>query len=863
MAELDTSWVVQLIIQELRNSDAEGDQRIEDAVTSVRSKYFIDNRDVLQQAATEVAEMLGRQFPASTTPIVGNRPADPWFIRTPEKDVFWPGFERSLRGRLREDAIESIDDVSLDVLNRLPAPRRPVIGSRGLVVGYVQSGKTTSFTALMASAADGGYRLFVVLAGMYNNLRRQTQGRLDRDLVEPTKDRWFQLTDAERDFGNPGNAQALIAQFDGKFLAVVKKYISRLGRLNDWLDTIPEPALRSLPILVIDDESDQASLNVSADDRSGINREIIRLLDRPKAAYVGYTASPFANILGPDAGDLRDLYPRDFIVPLPHPLGYFGPERIFGRASLGTEDEPVGGCDIVRTVSPNEEDELNVPSRREERQAYSPEMPASLRRAVTWFLLATAERRRRGQIDSNAHSTMLVHVSHYTDAHRTLIDLVNADLSSIRTEFAAGDLDSWLEEQWEEEMRRVADGPCRSEYGLAPFDALREHVRDTLSRVRVIVDNAESEDRLDYSAGDGYLDVIVIGGNTLSRGLTLEGLVSSYFVRSSRNYDTLLQMGRWFGYRIGYEDLPRIWMTDELADSFEFFALLEEEMRTYMRELAADPTSTPEDVGIKIRTHPAMSITSAMKMRAASVVRASLSSYRGEVIIYHRTGEIPQRNFEAASTLIADVIQSGVASKSKSGVHLYTGIAGARILRFFEQYVLHNRNQILTNSSVTDYIKKEMGHGALAAWSIAVLSPASERPGLGTLKLGGETFNLASRTRLPDDHPDVANIGVLRNDLADFHVDLDHSSRGSDDPPLLLLYPIGKNSQPSGENTRRLPLDADEHLIGVAVSFPYSPRHTEVEWAVPMLQAMPEEADEEDEPANLSELDTEGDSTGD
>lgn len=861
MSEVDISWLVQTLIQELRNSDATGDARLEDAIERAHEKYFTP-KELLTQAADQVAEMLQRQFPASTAPIVGREGRDPWFLRTPE-DVFWPGFEMSQRDRLPGAAVDSIDRTSLDILNRLPAPRQPLMSARGLVVGYVQSGKTTSFTALMASAADAGYRLFVVLAGMYNNLRRQTQARLDRDLVEPTKDRWFQLTDAERDFGNPGNAQALIAKFDGKFLAVVKKNISRLERLNNWLDAIPEGAQRNLPILVVDDESDQASLNVSAYDRSGINSQILRLLDRPKAAYVGYTASPFANILGPDASDLQGLYPRDFIVPLPRPSDYFGPERVFGRSSLGAEDEAVEGCDIVRTVSPDEDEELYVPTRREERQDYSPELPNSLGRAITWFLLATAERRRRGQTASNDHSTMLVHVSHYTDSHEVLRALVESELTSIRAHFSSGGLDHSLREQWEREMSTVSDGPCASKFDLADYTELRTHIGDTLAKLRVIVDNAASDDRLDYGSEDGYLDAVVIGGNTLSRGLTLEGLVSSFFIRSSRNYDTLLQMGRWFGYRIGYEDLPRIWMTSDLAESFEFFALLEEEMRTYMRELAEDPTSTPENVGIKIRTHPAMKITSAMKMRGAGVIRASLSSYRGEVIIYHRQGSIPGDNLAAASDLVSEARQTARASETRPGVNLYRAVPVSIVNRFFSDYSLHNRNQILTQRSILEYIDKETRHGSLELWNVAVISPGTTRPVLGTVNLGGETFNLAARTRLSDDQLDVANIGVLRNDLEDFWIDMSEHVRGADDPPLLLLYPIAKNSQPSERSTRRLPLNADEHLIGVAVSFPYSPRQTEVEWAVPILQEMAHETEEEDAPENLSELDTEGDSTGD
>ena len=408
------------------------------------------------------------------------------------------------------------------------------------MLGHIQSGKTTSFTSVIAKAADSGYRIFIVLSGIHNALREQTYSRLKRQLIDPTEANWIDLTH-DGDFTNPNPAAQLLAEDDKRALAVVKKNPHRLKRLLTWLEAAPEEFQRSRPVLVIDDEADQASIDVGKSRQSTINRGILEVLDRPKAAYVAYTATPFANVLiDPDAGN---LYPRHFIVDLPEPEGHFGTAQIFGRLPI-TEDENVAdldGLDIVRTVPDDEASRLRPPRKRDDQAGWEFEITPSLSSALDYFVLASAARRSRGQHD---HSSMLVHTTISVAPQLAMQGPIREYLEELGERWARSTAHEGLRALWEREQTSL---PSTSQ-GLEAvrFEDLAQHVETVLGEIDVIVDNYKSPDRLSY--GDEPRTVVAIGGNTLSRGLTLEGLVVSYFVRAASAYDTLLQMGRWFGF---------------------------------------------------------------------------------------------------------------------------------------------------------------------------------------------------------------------------------------------------------------------------------------------------------------------------
>jgi hypothetical protein len=334
--------------------------------------------------------------------------SDDWYSGPGEKDHYW----QSLKGQFEaegwlEDRVASVDHASSTVVAHTPRPDRPGWDSRGLVVGYVQSGKTTNFTAVAAKLGDVDYRLVIVLSGIHNGLRRQTQVRLDEYLKDLNPDRWVTLTEESRDFVKPPHDASAALNPNKTVLAVVKKNAAVLGKLIRWLDTPNgRKALETAAVLVIDDEADQAS--VATGRINPLIRKLLRLTKR--CTYIGYTATPFANVFVDPTQD--DLYPKSFILNLPRPEGYFGPEKIFGRdaveSELGDDGEgPPDGYDMVRLV-PEEDVHLLRPGSKDSADGFEPTMINELVTSVRWFWLSTAARRARGD---TGHSTMLIHTS--------------------------------------------------------------------------------------------------------------------------------------------------------------------------------------------------------------------------------------------------------------------------------------------------------------------------------------------------------------------------------------------------------------------------------------------------------------------
>ena len=374
----------------------------------------------VQAAATEIAAVAEAIQTAQTPRAVVAGNIESWYAGPRTEDRNWPTLVSILeQDGWRTEDIAAVDAASTKVLAHLPNPHgNGEFHCRGLVLGYVQSGKTTNFTAVIAKAADAGYRFFVVLSGVHDALRQQTQDRLNSQLWEQHPELWNRLTN-ETDFRQTDNVDALLANQNQRVLAVVKKNVSRLRALRNWLRGARPELLAACPILIIDDEADQASVNTAKPERqpTRINRLIRDIVNgSPKAAYVGYTATPFANVLI-DPQDYEDLYPRDFIVDLPRPEFYIGPEAIFGREPLEFDAEVVDddGHDFIRSVPLDELGELR-PKGASSRHEFEPEVTDSLDSALRYFLLSTAARRVRKK--GNRHATALVHTSQHVDVHR-------------------------------------------------------------------------------------------------------------------------------------------------------------------------------------------------------------------------------------------------------------------------------------------------------------------------------------------------------------------------------------------------------------------------------------------------------------
>ena len=805
------------------------------------------NPDLVERAVehyNEVAKGV-REYRDPPTLHDPQRVPQPWYLGPHPDDLFWPALERHLRGKPAwvGDPIENLDRSSTKVVSYIAPPWARSIRTRGLVLGYVQSGKTSNFTGVIAKAADVSYRLAVVLSGVHNNLRRQTQVRLDEQIIDLNPLSWVPLTTELADFGRPVRALPLLAQPGLRLLAVVKKNAKRLENLVTWLEEAGTAGiLDRCPILVVDDEADQASLNTKKDEdeRAAINDLILRLLALPKVAYVGYTATPFGNLFV-DPTVPEDLYPRDFIVDLPQPVNYFGPEQLFGRQRFTPDEPEFTGYDMIRMVPDGEAAALRPPRKKADRDAFEPSVTASLEEALRWFALATAARNiRHGR---KQHSTMLIHSSQYVATHNLLWKPVCDTLLDLRNRVAAADavLLAELEQQWTDETAKV---PC-DEFACAPvaFADILLALPDTLGALgdlktpegsSVVVDNSFSAQRLVYDDDDPR-PVVVIGGNTLSRGLTLEGLVVSHFIRTASTYDTLLQMGRWFGYRPGYEDLPRMWMTADLEQMFRFLAGVEHEIRLDIARYEAEDLD-PLQLAVRIQTHPKIAITSALKMRKAINQKMSFSGQRPQTILFHhKDSRWLSSNLDAGRALVAAATGRGIGLTLQGPNRLLAGMPVEDILSFLDPvdgYRFHELNAELQTEPLRRYIEAQNRYNELDVWNVIFMSRRSDE--LGTVDLGFRTeVNLISRAKLEGSPPEYANINTLMSKV-DRVADLEIAGaaalsdnellahRTASGRPLLLLYPIAKDSQPDTKrgSGRRRSLDAVEHVLGVAFAFP-------------------------------------------
>ncbi len=822
-------------------------------------------------AAAEKIRELSRHTAELTDPkglIVAGRPS--WYPGPRDDDRYWP----RLRGLIERegwdaDSLRGLDTASTKVLAHSADPQDDEFTRKGLVLGYVQSGKTTNFTAVIAKAADAGYTFFIVLSGVHNALRQQTQDRLDNQLWDRSRSDWHMLT-AEEDFRPSSSVDAMLNAGDQRVLAVVKKHGSRLRSLKRWLEGAHPDTLARCSFMVIDDEADQASINTAKPDSSPttINRLICQLLALlPRVTYIGYTATPFANVLI-DPTVPQDLYPRDFIIDLPRPREYVGPETLFGREPLDFDasGDPVDdGHDLIRQVPDEELVVLKPKGRPSEESDFEAGIPSSLARAVRYFILSTAARRARGV--GNRHATMLVHTSQYTFVHSSLKRRIEEYTARLADRASAGDT-GLLEElagQWREECELVPAADFDQE--PLSWQQLSEALPSVLNDLKVIEDNSRSEVRLDY--GEPSQVVIAVGGNTLSRGLTLEGLSVSYFVRSATAYDTLLQMGRWFGYRRGYADLTRIWMTDEMRGWFRDLATVEQEIRYDIERYEAEH-KTPEQLGVRIRTHPKLAVTAAAKMRRAVRAQVSYSGRRLQTILFkHRDPDWLGHNLDAGRRLIGAVREGRREELSpRRGVIVYRGIESEQVLRFLADYSFHENARDLNAAAIDAYVRRRMENDELRHFTVAILTLPDEDPRLGTLDLGlDRPVACINRARLPHiDRPyadikalmsrsdRLVDLGLPPGDVAGMSAQaLEH---GRDLPPegrgdgsgLLALYPISKDSEPR-RSTQRLRLEALEHVLGIGIVFPTSAAEAAgVDYLTADLSAVSrEEPGEEDE----------------
>lgn len=789
----------------------------------------------------------------------------------------WPAYRKRLeQGGLPIDAVESIHRSTDRILSQCANPKAVGDRRKGLVIGYVQSGKTANFTGLIAKAVDEGYRIIIVLAGMYTNLRVQTQLRLQKDLgIDAVEERsgiaWQRFTSRNADMGSD-NSPGVLSSSSNVALMVVKKHEMRLANVTKFLETIPDATLNHRPVLIIDDESDQATPNTlgAKDLVSTINKRIRALWAAvPTGTYVAYTATPFANVFI-DPSDDGDLYPEDFVSVLPKPDSYMGSELFFDLNQTIDSGEDEAIHQLAHEV-PEHEATVFTP-RPKKIDEFAPEMTPTLEAAIRWFILATAIREIR---TSKSHdSSMLVHTSQLVRVHQQTKEVIAQFISDIALE--VDDQEKSFREIYDAEKDRAAS--LRNSDPMPEWETLWEAAKKVLAGVVVKIDNGASDDRLVYDPATTQT-VIAVGGGTLSRGLTLEGLVVSYFLRSSNTYDTLLQMGRWFGFRPGYADLVRVWMGPGLLDEYAHLATVEKQLRDEVVEMEKEGR-TPRDFAIKVKSHPGrLEITSKGKMDAARLARAGLGGTRRQTIYLDRSDAGRARALDAASELVRraagnsrPVLTRGAHTSRDNPTLMYQGILNEDLIAFLEKYWVAPSDRWLQPEGMRSWLSR---HGIGAEWNLVLVSGSSKSTHSYTPGLEVNTSRRAplkdeywSTDRLGAELPEHANLVNIRALMPgdDYMLDLriladngmldqkdleildgvDKNNAGAvkaarslirPDQGTILLYAIDGQSAPRSDSKTRTGMGAGGTMLGLGIVFPHAEDEDPDEyWSVELVE---------------------------
>jgi len=743
---------------------------------------------------------------------------EPWLRAERKRDWrYWHRLQSLLEARLSLDVVFALDRSTDEILGLLEDPhRKGAWDRRGLVVGHVQSGKTSSYSALICKAADAGYKIIIVLAGLHNNLRSQTQVRLEEAFLgyetsanrdpgrlfgvgeidsDPQIHPHCATTRADKgDFSTAVAKHFAVSPEARPWLFVVKKNKTVLTRLLKWIQghvadapsaTTGRRIVTTLPLLVIDDEADHASVDTgeqlfnadgSPDEEHQprtINSLIRKILHSfAKKAYVGYTATPFANIFihrrAATIEEGPDLFPQSFIINLAAPSNYIGPARVFGqRAPEGR----TGALPLVRTFADHCTEDgksgwMPPKHNKEHRPACAggEGLPESLETAILAFVLACTVRDLRGQAAS--HSSMLIHVTRFTNVQREVTRQVEGFVTRLRQRLWRGVDDGAaigrLREMWLNDFvpsSQAVRSALEEQMPLPGWDEVEERAREVVADISVRMINGTARDALDYTENEGKgLKVIAIGGEKLSRGLTLEGLCCSYFVRTTKMYDTLMQMGRWFGYRPGYLDICRLYTTKELVDWFGHITDASEELRDEF-DAMVDSGATPADYGLRVQSHSVLLVTSPLKMRTARSLQLSFSGDLLETVALHHEATQLDRNLSFTDRLVAAMgepaVRAVIRRERGPGAHEWCGhlwdrVGSDLICDFFEGFVTHPGSRKVNSKLLAEFIAGMAKAGELNEWTVACIGGGKGRDHTFStgLQLQGMVYRAAERTAM-------------------------------------------------------------------------------------------------------------------
>ncbi len=769
---------------------------------------------------------------------------------------------------------------------------------RGLVVGHVQSGKTANYIGLISKAADAGYRFIIVIAGIHNNLRKQTQIRIDEGFVGLSADGDktervgvgnrnrsrrdpVPLTNTASDFnkktaGVHQNDLELYEQAGRPAIMVIKKNVSTLKRLYKWLTDLnadQNGQISKIPMLLIDDEADNASINTNKADLNPTQtnawiRQLLKVFN--KSCYVGYTATPFANIfINPKDEDEMvgdDLFPSDFIYCLDAPSNYFGADKVFLDNGIRKS--------VLRTIDDAEE----CFPLSHKRHDPVPDIPPTAKKAIQTFLIAKTIRNIRKQ--DNKHCTMMVNVSRFVDIQREVRGHIAHYLSGIQDAILANykkPVHEALRSPIMAGLKEVFD----SEYAECPesWELVQGSLYQAADGVKTYLVNSKSDESLDYGkyeADGDALTALAVGGLSLSRGLTLEGLTVSYMYRNTKMYDTLFQMGRWFGYRPGYEDLCRVYLSEESQGWYSHIAEVSEDLRQQVKQMRRDGFK-PVEFGLYVRSHPdALIVTALNKMRHAKKVtlKVSFDGVLRETHMLSKSEDTRIKNL-MVMTLLYETLNNEQKAKrtSEDRGTVWREVPAGYAIDFIDSFIFHKALQyreIDYKEAFTSYAREVID--TYPYWDIVFVSLVGEEHAHPVLPMAlqkrqvGKENNRIKKTESEDgwhvggrqrvSGKNVESIGLtdiekkIAQDIAVKNKDKELTDRhfryeAVRGRPLLMLHLLNLVDEDDGANEI-----LGKMMPAIGISFPFTGRYRSIEcvanpvWLEGMLADSPLEEDD-------------------
>ena len=796
----------------------------------------------------------------------------------------WPKYKEMLRfdNKFRVETIDAMEKSTHKILNELRAQTPQGNPVKGLVIGNVQSGKTANMAALMAMAADSGWNMFIILSGTIENLRIQTYERLLHDLNYKNS-KWVCIEHPDK---KDMSKNALQYHFEQKsplrYFTVCLKQASRLRALIQWLQC-NQGKYEQMRILIIDDESDQAGIN-TADEEKGkwtiisnlIGNLILGLDEKGKTVnykplainYIGYTATPYANIL--NSGKMKSLYPKDFICTLSVSDEYFGPQQIFGQ-----QNGKFKGLDIIREIS-----QTDIKRIKDIHGGSIIDIPSSLEDSICWFLCCVAQMRTRKY---KKPVSLLIHTHQKTDSHARIASSVQKWFKST----SVNDILQKCETLWNQEKKRFTKDSFRKNYPnyAVPQDDIKDYldfgiIKPEISKIlglneplqhikiddkdeiqyteaiHLCIDNSTMnknkgatenirllypKDDLDYATA-----FIVIGGATLSRGLTIQGIVSTYFLRTVKQADTLMQMGRWFGYRRGYEMLPRIWMSNETKEKFLYLSELDDTLREEIAEMET-LGEKPTEYGAKIllSDNPSkIKITGNNRMQNAVDATMNYMGAYSQTTLFHNDVNELSDNMNLTK-LFLDSLKNPVDLGGNTHAmpdYVWRGVSFDKIKTYLLQFKFVSRQKFFGNiTSVINWVENSQ----LGPWNVIVANLSNSQN--GAINFGFGDVSKVNRAKILNSNIqgneiDIKALRAPKDLMADVDLSIPYNltpqeineiqkgvtknikpiraKLGLDKTPQLIIYFIDKNSKPQTNSQGRGDLNAVEDIVGLCVNIP-------------------------------------------